>query len=367
MFQPLLPNHVLMQPPVLLLVLAVLLLLWPLAVLLLVRAWRGTPVGLTPTCRRCGFDLTGMLTVPPTTATEAQCPECGNRLTHGGAVGLGRLKRSPLLLTAAMGAVLAAGAPAVGLVAVLVSGVNWENYRTAGGLLQSVRSGRSDVATHEAVARRIAAGRLDENDLARALLERLRAGHAWQTDNQLGSSLVPRLGNATLEPEVVRDLYQLMVMGKAATDADGRVSGPGAADAGGGADMGSVGWTVDLAAESAFFWRLNLIHTAAGLLPGLPPADVTARIIAVTFVPDGGGPPRPLAIRGSPGGDLPQSTVTLLGSGALSFRFVVSPESEFTGPGRLTVRADITLADPIGGGEYGPWPVEVTVGWSPPK
>lgn len=367
MFQPLLPNHVLMQPPVLLLVLGVLLVLWPLAVLLLVRAWRGDPVGLAPTCRRCGFDVTGVLTVPPTSAAEERCPECGNRLTHGGAVGLGRLKRSPLLLTVAMAAVLLTSAPAVWLVAVLVNGVNWENYRTASGLLQSVRSGRSDGTTHEAVARRIAAGRLDENDLARALLERLRAGHPWPVDNQLGSSLVPRLGNGTLDPEVVRELYRLMVMGQAAASADGRVGGAGDAGEGAGGANGSVEWTVDLAAESAFFWRLNLIHTAAGLLPGLPPTDVTAKNLTATFTPDGGGPSRPLAVRGAPGGDLPQSTVTLLGSGALSFRFVVSPESEFTGAGRLTVRADITVADPLGGGEYGPWPVEVTVGWSPPK
>jgi hypothetical protein len=359
MFQPLLPNHMLMQPPMLLLVLGVLLVLWPLAVLLFARAWRGQPVGLAPTCRRCGFDLSGTVVWPPDASADRPCPECGTRLGRPGVLGLGRLRRHPGRLLLGAAAVMLTSAPALWLGAVLVQGVNWENYRSTAGLLQSLRSGRSDQATHEAVARRIAAGRLDENEMARALVERVASAKPLPLHSHLGSALVPRLNNGTLAPETVQALFRAMVMGASAAPA-----GSGTNQS---TNPAGLGWTVNLVADTSFFWRLSLGHPGARMLAGLPPTEVVARNTEAVFTPDGGGPPRSLSIRGTPGSGVVQASVTLLGPGAFTFLFNVSPEPEMGGPGRLTVRAEIFAIDPIQGGEYGPWPVEVTVGWAPPN
>jgi len=59
----------------------------PIGLALLLWGWRGRRVGAFPTCRRCGYNLTGLDERP------RRCPECGANLQRPGAVARGGRRR----------------------------------------------------------------------------------------------------------------------------------------------------------------------------------------------------------------------------------------------------------------------------------
>jgi hypothetical protein len=95
---------------------------------LLVLGLRWRYVGNQPTCRNCGYDLTGK---PP---DSTRCPECGSDLQQLKAVAIGRRQRHPrLILTGAM--LLALVIPAI------IVNTNWQRLKPVWWLRSDLRGG----------------------------------------------------------------------------------------------------------------------------------------------------------------------------------------------------------------------------------
>ncbi len=122
-----------------------------LGVALVWLGMRGRRINRNPSCRWCGFDLSGA------PAEGVTCPECGAGLKREGAVRIGQRRRMWGVAAVGAGLVLAPGAAVVVTTYAIVTGANVNEYKPLGLLLWEARHGAaaaSQAAANEVLCRR---------------------------------------------------------------------------------------------------------------------------------------------------------------------------------------------------------------------
>lgn len=160
---------------------------------------RSRPVGDTPYCRRCRYDLTAL--------TSDRCPECGTEL-NAAAIVVGTRRRRPIVLSAGVLVMLAA------LATIIVSAqrVNWYRFCPTAWVLrdlQSTKPGRADRVWSE-LSRREAAGKLSHDHrlhLIEIALEVQRTGTPSSVSGILLKRLWESYKDGLLTPEQTEQFF----------------------------------------------------------------------------------------------------------------------------------------------------------------
>jgi len=133
---------------------------------LLVRGLRPKRVGLTPFCRKCSYNLTGV----DLTAKEIRCPECGAHLCSLNAVVFGTRRRRPGRIVLGLLLIMVGATPAVLTTSQVLSGVNWYRWKPTDWVLADLGSRNRTVSNKAAseLSRRVSAEELSPEEASRA-------------------------------------------------------------------------------------------------------------------------------------------------------------------------------------------------------
>ncbi len=116
--------------------------------------------GITPHCRKCGFELIGIFDGAD---PERHCPECGRALHHSNTIRIGQARKRPWSLTG--GILFAVASVALLGVGVWQANIPWTRYKPAFWLVLEANHAeikRADAALEE-LLRRTDAGELKAN------------------------------------------------------------------------------------------------------------------------------------------------------------------------------------------------------------
>jgi hypothetical protein len=145
---------------------------------LIMLALRGRRIDDHPLCRRCRFDLVGIVVGivvgvgVGVGGREVRCPECGSKLDGPRSVYRGNRRRRPRLLAIGVLLLVAAGAPMTILAGGRAAGVDWNRHKPEWWLGGEAR-GRDAAAAGAAMQE--LAGRLRERRISPQLAQHLIA------------------------------------------------------------------------------------------------------------------------------------------------------------------------------------------------
>ncbi|TVQ33357.1 MAG: hypothetical protein EA376_02350 [Phycisphaeraceae bacterium] len=168
----------------------------------LILGLRGRRFGDSPHCRRCRFDLAGLVINAP----DSRCPECGAALAGGRSVVLGRrrIMRRPVAIGAA-GLLLAAGIGATWFAAA-ATGFDWNRIKTQSMLESQVMIAHNSIGVTGELVRRMRSGSLNPDRHAR--LAEWGAERAWRlthtTRGWWGDIIVGAWERELIGPETLR-------------------------------------------------------------------------------------------------------------------------------------------------------------------
>ncbi len=141
-----------------------------LAIILLLRGWRGRRIDDHPLCRQCEYDLVA-------SAQAANCPECGRDLTRRGAIRIGHRRKRRLTLTFGTLLLLAA----LGGVGFLgwshFSNFDWYPYKPLWMLRQDAAGTNATkaIASQREIIARLVAAKLSQSQIDSIVNEALAA------------------------------------------------------------------------------------------------------------------------------------------------------------------------------------------------
>jgi hypothetical protein len=265
-----------------------------LGLLVLALAVRGRRVDDHPICRRCRFDLVGV--VAGVHGREPRCPECGSDLARPRALRRGNRRRRPRLGALGIAIILLGGIPAAWLGGMQAMGVDWNRHKPewwlAGDL--SNRDQRVSDAAVEELTRRMVDGQLSAAG-ARELIARAMA--RYPDEAAPWSDAWADLLDAALRLEMLTD-EQRMAYVRAA---------PQIAFLSRSRALESSNWTVYLKIDSPRTGRTNQMrlrpHLLEASLDGIP-FETTGRGVAMVGLAGargGGMLGHPLRVLAPPG------------------------------------------------------------------
>lgn len=146
--------------------------------ILLIVGLEGERIGDEPRCRRCNYELTGLV--------SERCPECGAEVSEKNTVKGARRRNRRFLVIASV--ILGVSVTGLGVSAYsALGGIDWYQYLPTRWLISSVRAGGQDACNE--LARRIKAGTL-QPEQQRRLAEIALQQHAAGVQSDLWADLL---------------------------------------------------------------------------------------------------------------------------------------------------------------------------------